>query len=118
LELLEKDSPFPRLFSAGLLVTLSSDDPLIFAASNQALLDEYRCAQTQFVMKKTSLSELANNSVKIAGMRHEEKIQLLGPDYETFDQTSNVEEKSNVPQRRIDFRFETFRRTLAELQNF
>ncbi len=48
--------PFPRHHSAGLLVAPSSKTPLIYGSSNQPLLEEYRIAQTQFRLKKTSSS--------------------------------------------------------------
>jgi len=40
-----KSNPFPKLFKRGLNVTLSTDDPLLFHMSNDALLEEYSVAR-------------------------------------------------------------------------
>ena len=40
--------PFPKLFKRGLNVTLSTDDPLLFHMSDDALLEEYSVARASF----------------------------------------------------------------------
>merc|ERR1719253_1167740 len=43
-----KDNPFPFFFRRGLNATLSTDDPLMFHATTQPLLEEYTAARLVF----------------------------------------------------------------------
>lgn len=50
-----RDSPFPKFFRRGLNVTLSTDDPLLFHMSDDALLEEYSVARATFDLSMTDM---------------------------------------------------------------
>ncbi len=66
--------PLRRYFDAGLMVTLSSDDPAIFGSD---LLGEYRLAHEAFGFTQEHLRELAANSFEASFLPAEEKIRWL-----------------------------------------
>jgi len=49
------DSPFKKFFRRGLNVTLSTDDPLLFHMSDDALLEEYSVARASFDLSMTDI---------------------------------------------------------------
>ena len=61
------ENPFPKLFKRGLNVTLSTDDPLLFHMSDDALLEEYAVARASFDLSMTDISEIARNSILQSG---------------------------------------------------
>lgn len=69
-----EDHPFRRYFDSGLMVTLNSDDPSLFASD---LEDEYRLAHTSFGLTAEHLRELASNSLEASFLPPERKIALL-----------------------------------------
>ena len=75
------DNPFPKFFRRGLNVTLSTDDPLLFHMSDDALLEEYSVARATFDLSMTDLMEIARNSVLQSGFEHSFKQKWLGADY-------------------------------------
>ncbi|KAL7441718.1 hypothetical protein ACHAXH_004756 [Discostella pseudostelligera] len=96
---------FPKLFKRGLNVTLSTDDPLLFHMSDDALLEEYSVARASFDLSMTDVSEIARNSVYQSGFEHELKKQWLG-DYYYKGVTHCDENKTHVPLIRAKFRAE------------
>jgi len=100
-----RHSPFPKLFQRGLNVTLSTDDPMLFHLSDDALLEEYSVARASFDLSLTDISEIARNSVVISGFEEEWKKRWLGDEYKTGI-TFCDETKTHVPLIRAKFRSE------------
>jgi aminodeoxyfutalosine deaminase len=68
------DHPIRRYFDAGLMTTLNSDDPAMFASD---LENEYRLAQDEFDFTGEHLRELAANSIEASFLPPERKVELL-----------------------------------------
>ncbi len=66
--------PVRRYFDAGLMTTLTSDDPAMFLSD---LEQEYRLAQDQFAFTSEHLRELASNSIEASFLSPERKVDLL-----------------------------------------
>ena len=62
-------------------MTLSTDDPLLFHMSDDALLEEYSVARASFDLSMTDLMELARNSILQSGFEDEFKKKWLGEGY-------------------------------------
>lgn len=98
-------NPFPQFFALGMLVTLSSDDPLMFHQTREALTEEYSVAKQLWRLGTVDLCEIAHNSVLISGFPKEVKEEWLG----ITGDTGSVDVRfSNVPQCRYHFRHEVF----------
>jgi len=69
-----EEHPVRRLFDAGLLVTLNTDDPAMFHTS---LSREYELAQDVFGFTDEHVRELARNSLEAAFLPAEKKVELL-----------------------------------------
>jgi aminodeoxyfutalosine deaminase len=69
------EHPIRRLFDAGVLVTLNTDDPDMFRTS---LVHEYQIAQQLFGFNETELRELAQNSVRASFLPETKKREILG----------------------------------------
>mmetsp|Transcript_14427 Transcript_14427/g.31273 ORF Transcript_14427/g.31273 Transcript_14427/m.31273 type:complete len:778 (-) Transcript_14427:251-2584(-) len=100
-----RQNPFPKLFTRGLNVTLSTDDPLLFHLSDDALLEEYSVARASFDLSMTDMSELARNSVYQSGFENHFKEKWLGKHYKR-GVTHCDENKTHVPLIRAKFRAE------------
>lgn len=68
------EHPVRRYFDQGLMVTLNTDDPAMFATS---LTREYELAQTEFAFTDEHLRELARNSFEASFLPAEKKLQFL-----------------------------------------
>jgi adenosine deaminase/aminodeoxyfutalosine deaminase len=77
------DHPVRRYFDHGLMITLNSDDPAIFASS---LNQEYELAQTEFAFTDEHLRELARNSFEASFLPADKKIAFL----DLLDSTAQV----------------------------
>ena len=66
--------PVRRLFDAGLLVTLNTDDPAMFHTS---LTREYELAQDVFGFTDEHVRELARNSLEASFLDAENKVMML-----------------------------------------
>eukprot|EP00397_Hematodinium_sp_SG-2012_P011017 GEMP01011143.1.p1 GENE.GEMP01011143.1~~GEMP01011143.1.p1 ORF type:complete len:753 (+),score=137.96 GEMP01011143.1:48-2261(+) len=99
-------SPFPQFFALGMLVTLSSDDPLMFHQTKEALMEEYSVAKQIWRLGTVDLCEIAHNSVLISGFPKEVKAEWLGITSQEGKQ-GDVS-MSNVPSSRHLFRQEVF----------
>eukprot|EP00549_Striatella_unipunctata_P010597 CAMPEP_0118702700 /NCGR_PEP_ID=MMETSP0800-20121206/18057_1 /TAXON_ID=210618 ORGANISM="Striatella unipunctata, Strain CCMP2910" /NCGR_SAMPLE_ID=MMETSP0800 /ASSEMBLY_ACC=CAM_ASM_000638 /LENGTH=728 /DNA_ID=CAMNT_0006603971 /DNA_START=63 /DNA_END=2249 /DNA_ORIENTATION=- len=99
------NNPFPKLFTRGLNVTLSTDDPLLFHMSDDALLEEYSVARASFDLSMTDVSEIARNSILQSGFEDELKKKWIGENYER-GVTFCDEHKTHVPLIRAKFRAE------------
>ena len=98
-----KDSPFPKFFKRGLNVTLSTDDPMLFHLSEDALLEEYTHARIAYDLSMLDMCELARNSVVQSGFDDARKRSWLGERY--ADGAQGCEPcKCNVTPSRASFR--------------
>jgi adenosine deaminase/aminodeoxyfutalosine deaminase len=68
------DHPVKRYFEEGMMVTLNSDDPAMFATS---LSREYQIVQEHFGFTDEHLRELARNSFEAAFLPAEKKVEFL-----------------------------------------
>jgi aminodeoxyfutalosine deaminase len=68
------EHPVRRLFDAGVLVTLNTDDPDMFRTS---LLREYQIAQDEFGFTDAELKQLGINSFRASFLPEEKKRELL-----------------------------------------
>jgi AMP deaminase len=75
------ENPFQKFFRRGMNVTLSTDDPLLFHMSDDALLEEYSVARATFDLSMTDMMELARNSIFQSGFEEEFKEKYLGKEY-------------------------------------
>ncbi|HVH72072.1 MAG TPA: adenosine deaminase, partial [Candidatus Dormibacteraeota bacterium] len=66
--------PVRRLFDAGLLVTLNTDDPAMFDTS---VIHEYEIAQDVFGFTDEHVRELARNSLEASFLSPDSKVCLL-----------------------------------------
>ncbi|KAK6589728.1 hypothetical protein RS030_1149 [Cryptosporidium xiaoi] len=71
-------NPFPKFFSVGLNVSLSTDDPLILHLTDESLLEEYSVASHIWKLNKIDLCEIARNSVLQSGFSPKTKANWLG----------------------------------------
>ena len=62
------ENPFQKFFRRGLNVTLSTDDPLLFHMSDDALLEEYSVARASFDLSMTDL--MVSNFMFCVGALH------------------------------------------------
>lgn len=69
-----QDHPVRRYFDAGLMVTLNSDDPALFASDLDA---EYSVAHKAFEFTPEHLRELAANSIEASFLPAENKVSIL-----------------------------------------
>ena len=70
-----KRHPIRRLFDAGVLVTLNTDDPDMFRTT---LAREYMIAQQVFGFSEAELRELAKNSFRASFLPETKKREMLG----------------------------------------
>ncbi|KAB5580419.1 hypothetical protein GE09DRAFT_1212871 [Coniochaeta sp. 2T2.1] len=102
-------NPFHQYFKRGLNVSLSTDDPLQFAFTKEPLIEEYAVAAQIYKLSPVDMCELAKNSVKQSGYEFSIKQQWLGPNFHTPGAQGNSMDKTNVPDRREEFRYRTLR---------
>ena len=110
-----QDNPFPSYFARGLNVSLSTDDPLIFHHTKNALLEEYAVASQVYRLSSTDLSELARNSVLQSGFEYPFKAHWVHHEYAKPGPFGNDIKKTNLPIIRLQYRLETLREELALL---
>ncbi|XP_068619300.1 AMP deaminase 2-like isoform X1 [Battus philenor] len=107
-------NPLPEFLARGLCITLSTDDPLQFHFTKEPLMEEYSIAAQVWKLSSCDMCELARNSVLMSGFPHEMKQYWLGPNYMKEGVAGNDITRTNVPDIRISFRYETL---LDELTN-
>ncbi|KAM9474916.1 AMP deaminase 2 isoform 1-T1 [Clarias gariepinus] len=100
-------NPLPEYLSRGLMVSLSTDDPLQFHFTKEPLMEEYSIAAQVWKLSSCDMCELARNSVLMSGFSHQMKSYWLGPNYIKEGQESNDIRRTNVPDIRVAYRFET-----------
>lgn len=97
-------NPFPVLFKRGLVVALTTDDPLMFHTTPTPLLEEYATARHAFALTAVDICEIARSSC-LSAFSDDERSDLHNDDH--LDCT-------NVPPCRLDFRKASLR---CELEN-
>ncbi|PTB70099.1 AMP deaminase [Trichoderma citrinoviride] len=100
-------NPFHQYFKRGLNVSLSTDDPLQFAFTKEPLIEEYAVAAQIYKLSPVDMCELAKNSVKQSGYEKSIKQQWLGQDFDKPGKDGNNMAKTNVPDRREEYRYHT-----------
>ncbi|KFV64000.1 AMP deaminase 1, partial [Dryobates pubescens] len=101
-------SPLPDFHQKGLMVSLSTDDPMQFHFTKEPLMEEYAIAAQVFKLSTCDMCEIARNSVLQCGLSHEEKVRFLGENYQEEGPEGNDIRKTNVAQIRIAYRYETW----------
>lgn len=94
------ENPFPIMFKAGLNVSLSTDDPLMFHYTREPLMEEYSMAAQFYNLSNTDMCELAKNSVEQSCMY--EKIKK--DHYDNINDDLKNNNLTNIPKNRIEFR--------------
>uniref|UniRef100_A0A6Q2XSE7 AMP deaminase 2 n=1 Tax=Esox lucius TaxID=8010 RepID=A0A6Q2XSE7_ESOLU len=100
-------NPLPEYLSRGLVVSLSTDDPLQFHFTKEPLMEEYSIAAQVWKLSSCDMCELARNSVLMSGFSHKVKSYWLGPHYIKEGQEGNDIRRTNVPDIRVAYRYET-----------
>ncbi|CAH0550694.1 unnamed protein product [Brassicogethes aeneus] len=107
-------NPLPEYLARGLVVSLSTDDPLQFHFTKEPLMEEYSIAAQVWKLSSCDMCELARNSVLMSGFPHKSKQYWLGPNYTKEGVSGNDIARTNVPDIRVAFRYETL---IDELSN-
>ncbi|KAM9410749.1 AMP deaminase 2 isoform 2-T2 [Pholidichthys leucotaenia] len=100
-------NPLPEYLSRGLMVSLSTDDPLQFHFTKEPLMEEYSIAAQVWKLSSCDMCELARNSVLMSGFSHKTKSYWLGPNFCKEGPESNDIRRTNVPDIRVAYRSET-----------
>uniref|UniRef100_A0A8W8L1Y0 AMP deaminase n=1 Tax=Magallana gigas TaxID=29159 RepID=A0A8W8L1Y0_MAGGI len=100
-------NPLPEYFARGLNISLSTDDPLQFHFTKEALMEEYSIAAQVWKLSTCDMCEIARNSVLQSGFEHEVKRHWLGPNYTKEGVAGNDVSRTNVPDIRVAYRYET-----------
>nr|XP_023497226.1 AMP deaminase 2 isoform X1 [Equus caballus] len=106
-------NPLPEYLSRGLMVSLSTDDPLQFHFTKEPLMEEYSIATQVWKLSSCDMCELARNSVLMSGFSHKVKSHWLGPNYTKEGPEGNDIRRTNVPDIRVGYRYETLCQELA-----
>uniref|UniRef100_A0A3P8TEI6 AMP deaminase n=1 Tax=Amphiprion percula TaxID=161767 RepID=A0A3P8TEI6_AMPPE len=100
-------NPLMEYLSRGLMVSLSTDDPLQFHFTKEPLMEEYSIAAQVWKLSSCDMCELSRNSVLMSGFSHKAKSYWLGPSYSKEGPESNDIRRTNVPDIRVAYRSET-----------
>ncbi|KAL1021123.1 hypothetical protein UPYG_G00009100 [Umbra pygmaea] len=100
-------NPLLEFLKKGLIVSLSTDDPMQFHYTKEPLMEEYAIAAQVFKLSTCDMCEISRNSVVQSGLSEEEKIHFLGADYLKDGPEGNDIRKTNVAQIRMAYRYET-----------
>ncbi|VVD04349.1 unnamed protein product [Leptidea sinapis] len=83
-------NPLPEYFARGLKVTLSTDDPLQFHYTKEALMEEYSVAAQAWKLSACDMCELARHSVIMSGFPHEVNVRLSYRHETLMDELDNL----------------------------
>ncbi|XP_037072081.1 AMP deaminase 2-like isoform X2 [Pollicipes pollicipes] len=108
-------NPLPEYLARGLNVSLSTDDPLQFHFTKEPLMEEYSIAAQVWKLSSTDMSELCRNSVLQSGFPHEIKQHWLGPNYTREGVAGNDVTRTNLPDIRVSYRYETMLEELTTI---
>ncbi|KAL1422684.1 hypothetical protein MTO96_003767 [Rhipicephalus appendiculatus] len=84
-----------------------TDDPLQFHFTKEPLMEEYSIAAQVWKLSSCDMCELARNSIVMSGFPHKVKQYWLGPNYQREGPTGNDITRTNVPDIRVAYRYET-----------
>ncbi|XP_054368643.1 AMP deaminase 1 isoform X4 [Mirounga angustirostris] len=101
-------NPLLDFLQKGLMISLSTDDPMQFHFTKEPLMEEYAIAAQVFKLSTCDMCEVARNSVLQCGISHEEKAKFLGNNYLEDGPIGNDIRKTNVAQIRMAYRYETW----------
>ncbi|KAG9485528.1 hypothetical protein GDO78_008550 [Eleutherodactylus coqui] len=101
-------NPLLDFHEKGLVISLSTDDPMQFHYTKEPLMEEYAIAAQVFKLSTCDMCEIARSSVLQSGLSHEEKVHYLGTDYQLEGPQGNDIRKTNVAQIRMAYRYETW----------
>lgn len=111
-------NPFPRYFRRGLNVSLSTDDPLQFSYTREPLIEEYSVAAQIYKLSNVDMCELARNSVIQSGWEAQIKEHWIGENFEKPGVDGNDVTKTNVPDIRVNYRYDTLSTELELVNHF
>ncbi|BDD59125.1 AMP deaminase [Monascus purpureus] len=111
-------NPFASFFKRGLNVSLSTDDPLQFAFTKEPLIEEYSVAAQIYKFSAVDMCELAKHSVDQSGFELSLKRRWLGDNCHLPGVAGNSVAKSNVPDIREAFRYETLLGELSLIERY
>jgi len=100
-------SPLPDYLARGLNISVSTDDPLQFHFTKEPLMEEYSIAAQVWKLSSCDMCELARNSVITSGFSHHVKQHWLGPQFMREGVAGNDMTRTNVPDIRVAYRYET-----------
>lgn len=100
-------NPLPEFLCRGLIVSLSTDDPLQFHFTKEPLMEEYSIAAQVWKLSSCDMCELARNSVLMSDFPHEVKQHFIGANYMREGILGNDIKRTNVPDIRVGYRYET-----------
>lgn len=100
-------NPLLEFHKKGLVVSLSTDDPMQFHYTKEPLMEEYAIAAQVFKLSTCDMCEISRSSVIQSALSHEEKVHFLGKDYLKEGPEGNDIRKTNVAQIRMAYRYET-----------
>ncbi|XP_071974946.1 AMP deaminase 3 isoform X2 [Engystomops pustulosus] len=108
-------NPLREFLHKGLVVSLSTDDPMQFHYTKEALMEEYAIAAQVWKLSTCDLCEIARNSVLQSGLSDKEKKHFLGNNYMKEGPEGNDISRTNVAQIRMAYRYETLCNELSFL---
>ncbi|XP_071347149.1 AMP deaminase 3b isoform X1 [Trachinotus anak] len=108
-------NPLREFLQKGLCVSLSTDDPMQFHYTKEALMEEYAIAGQLWKLSTCDLCEIARNSVLQSGLSHQEKKHFIGSNYLQDGPEGNDIRRTNVAQIRMAYRHETLCNELSFL---
>ncbi|KAJ3211485.1 AMP deaminase [Dinochytrium kinnereticum] len=100
-------NPFFTFFQRGLNVSLSTDDPLQFHFTKEPLIEEYSVAAQIWKLSSSDMCEIARNSVLQSGWELQCKKHWLGDSCYLPGPAGNAIQKTNVPNIRLAYRYQT-----------
>ncbi|KAJ3246799.1 AMP deaminase [Chytriomyces hyalinus] len=100
-------NPFFTFFQRGLNVSLSTDDPLQFHFTKEPLIEEFSVATQIWKLSSTDQCEIARNSVLQSGWEMQFKKHWLGESCHLPGPAGNAIHKTNVPNIRLAYRYQT-----------
>jgi hypothetical protein len=101
------NQPHQRFLFQGMNVSLSTDDPLQFHFTKEPLIEEYSVAAQIWKFSAVDMCELARNSVLQSGWELPIKKKWLGDRYFLPGPAGNDIHKTNVPDLRMQYRYQT-----------
>ena len=108
-------NPFPLYFQRGLNVSLSTDDPLQFHYTKEPLIEEYSVAGQIWKLSSADLCEISRNSVLQSGFELSLKKKWLGSNFMLPGVEGNHIAKTNIPNSRVAYRYETLMKELEQI---